>query len=212
MVKEIFANLQSNWIRVLLSLIVLMVFMGHASFVLRIPFIDQLENIAYDQHLMLTMPDTVDDSVVIVDIDEVSLTAEGRWPWPRNKLAQLIEQLFERYEVSIVGFDIVFAEPDDSSGLGVLEALAVSQLKDNDHFQSQLQVIRPTLDYDGIFAETIQKYDIVLGYYFSLGSNANATQKTGTLPEPLFEKSVFQGKKVQFLTASGYGANLDARP
>lgn len=209
-VKEIFANLQSNWVRVLLSFIVLMVFIGHASFVLRIPFIDQLENIAYDQHLMLTMPDTVDDSVVIVDIDEVSLTAEGRWPWPRNKLAQLIEQLFEQYEVSIVGFDIVFAEPDDSSGLGVLEALAVAQLKDNDHFQSQLQVIRPALDYDGIFAETIQKYDIVLGYYFSLGGNANAAQKTGTLPEPLFEKSVFQGKKVQFLTASGYGANLDA--
>ena len=187
-----------------------MVFLAHATFVYRIGFIEQLENFAYDEHLTLTMPNTRDASVVIVDIDEISLTAEGRWPWPRNKLAHLIEQLFEKYEVAIVGFDIVFAEPDESSGLKVLESLASSELSEDEFFLSRLQLIRPELDYDGIFAETIQKYPVVLGYYFNVGGDDLQVSRIGKLPEPIFEKSVFQSKKVKFLTASGYGGNLES--
>lgn len=204
---SILSRLRDNWIRVSLSFAVLLVFLAHAIGLMRIGFIDQMENIAYDTHLKRTMPNTRDDSVVIVDIDEVSLEAEGRWPWPRNKLALLVEQLFDRYEVALVGFDIVFAEPDESSGLNVLEDLADSALKGNDAFNSQLQVIRPQLDYDGIFAETISRYPVVLGYYFNIGG-ALETTRSGALPEPLFGKSVFQGKHVRFLGATGFGGNL----
>jgi adenylate cyclase len=31
--------------------------------------------------------------VVIVDIDEASVTALGQWPWPRTRLAHLIEAI-----------------------------------------------------------------------------------------------------------------------
>ena len=209
MVGAVLAKLKSNWIRVAMSVAILALFLAHACSAYRIDFIDAMENIAYDRHLALTMPRTIDDSVVIVDIDEASLTAEGRWPWSRDTLARLIERLFELYKIKLVGFDIVFAEPDESSGLKVLEKLAKTELKDNPDFASRLDVIRPQLDYDGIFAEAVQKYNVVLGYYFNIESGPNSP-KIGSLPEPLFDKATFQGKNVQFLTASGYGGNIKA--
>lgn len=208
--KEIFGKLRDNWARLALSTLVLVGFLVHATGAFRLAFIDRMENLAYDSHLQLTMPNTLDDSIVIVDIDEGSLTAEGRWPWPRDKLARLVENLFEEYEVTLVGLDIVFAEADESSGLNVLEDLAADELLGNQEFVSQLQIIRPRLDYDGIFAQAIQKYDVILGYYFNIGSSDFDTPRTGLLPEPVFEKSVFQGKNVMFLTATGYGGNIQA--
>jgi adenylate cyclase len=204
-VKAVIAKLKSNWIRIILSTLVLLGFLAHATYTVRSGFLDQLENVAYDEHLRFTMPNTPNDSVVIVDIDELSLSAEGRWPWPRNKLAVLVEQLFSKYDVAIVGFDIVFAEPDESSGLNVLENLAETSLKDSPAFLSQLQLFRPDLDYDGIFAETIQKYPVVLGYYFSLGGQSH---KIGQLPDPHFSKGTFRSKNVEVLSASGFGGNL----
>ena len=73
-----FSKLKDNWVRVALSALVLFVFLANATGVFHFAFVELMENLAYDTHLLLTMPDTVDDSVVIVDIDEVSLTAEGR--------------------------------------------------------------------------------------------------------------------------------------
>lgn len=195
--QAFFSNLKGNWIRVMLSALVLFVFLANATGVFHLAFIELMENLAYDTHLQLTMPDTIDDSVVIVDIDEVSLTAEGRWPWPRDKLARLVEVLFETYEIGILGFDIVFAEHNESSGLNVLEQLAENELQGNQDFVSRLHVIRPRLDYDGIFAKAIQNYDVILGDYFNLGSDLESS-KIGALPAPIFEKSVFQGKMFSF--------------
>lgn len=48
--------------------------------------------------------------VVIVDIDEQSLAQEGAWPWPREKIAQLIKTLIDDYGVAGVALDIVFPE------------------------------------------------------------------------------------------------------
>ena len=205
----ILSRISDNWPRVVMSAAVLALFLVHATDTYRFDFIEQMENLAYDGHLEFTMPRTIDDSVVIVDIDEASLTAEGRWPWPRDKLAHLLDRLFQQYKIKLVGFDIVFAEPDESSGLKTLEKLAKGELQGNQDFVNRLDVIRPQLDYDGIFAETMQKYNVVLGYYFNFGDTAD-TAKIGELPEALFSKADFQGKNVQFLSATGYGGNIKA--
>ena len=52
--------------------------------------------------------------VVIVDIDERSLAAVGRWPWPRSRLAQLIEATHRLGALS-VGLDIIVPEADSLS-------------------------------------------------------------------------------------------------
>ena len=47
--------------------------------------------------------------MIIIDIDDRSLTEIGQWPWPRNQLAKLTDQA---YAAAALGFDIVFAEAD----------------------------------------------------------------------------------------------------
>ena len=49
--------------------------------------------------------------VTIVAIDEESLAAIGQWPWPRDKIAALI-QAIDRHAPAAIGVDILFVEPD----------------------------------------------------------------------------------------------------
>lgn len=202
-------RIKEHAVRIGLGLIVLLVFVTHAANWARIGFIEQIENILYDKRLVLTMPGTVEDRIVIVDIDERSLTAEGRWPWSRDKLALLVERMFDGYKIGLLGFDIVFAEPDTSSGLTTLETLAATDFKDDPDYRARLALIRPRLDYDGLFAETIQKYPVILGYYFNFTGDAGSeVAKIGALPPATFVKGTFTGKNVAFRRADGYGANL----
>ena len=49
--------------------------------------------------------------VVIVDIDEKTLEAQGQWPWPRTRLADLIGKVGEAGPLAI-GLDIIMPEAD----------------------------------------------------------------------------------------------------
>jgi adenylate cyclase len=191
---------------------VVMVFVGHANGIRgfdRLILIDQISSILYDYRLNMTMPKSVDDRVVILDIDEKSLKEEGRWPWGRDRLALLMDKLFDKYGIAVLGFDVVFAEKDESSGLKVLQKLGQNQLKnqlkDVPQFQAVLSRIQPQLDYDNLFANRIKNRKVVLGYYFNTGSESNIS---GVLPEPAFPAGTFKGRSVEFVTANSYGANL----
>lgn len=52
---------------------------------------------------------TADSSVVIVAIDDKSISQIGRWPWDRNIHARIIDKLTEA-GVSAVGYDVIFPE------------------------------------------------------------------------------------------------------
>ncbi|MCC7410919.1 MAG: adenylate/guanylate cyclase domain-containing protein [Gammaproteobacteria bacterium] len=201
-------KIRRQGIRIALSLSVLAFFLIDLVWI-DLPFIDQMENLAYDARVVVTTKSEPDDRIVIVDIDERSLTAEGRWPWPRDKIASLVEQLFEKYQVAVVAFDVVFAEADDSSGLLVLDRLAKGELAAVKPFQDKLAELRTSLDYDRIFAETIGRYPVVLGYYFNPPRPDGEAEKIGALPPPTLIAGTFAGRKVAFRQAAGYGANLD---
>jgi adenylate cyclase len=49
--------------------------------------------------------------VTIVDIDEKSMEKLGQWPWPRNRIADLVTELTSLGAV-VIAFDVVFSEPD----------------------------------------------------------------------------------------------------
>jgi adenylate cyclase len=183
------------------------VFLGHAANLYQIRFITQLDNIIYDYRLRLTMPGTVDDRIVILDIDERSLDpkALGRWPWSRDKQTALLKKLFEKYGVLIVAYDVVFSEPDESSGLPALERLGKTRLKEVGPFQSALAQLRPELDYDAIFADYIRGRPVILGYYFNSDKNAVVS---GALPEPVLPAETFSGRRVTVLDWRGYTGNL----
>ena len=188
-----------------LGLLVVLIFIGNAARIYRLVFVDQLSSIIYDYRLRLTMPRTMDDRIVILDIDEKSLKEEGQWPWGRDRLALLMDKLFDQYGVVVVGFDVVFAERDESSGLKVLQRLGQNQLKGDVSFQAVLNQIQPQLDYDKLFADKIRNRNVVLGYYLTSQQNINVS---GSLPEPAFPAGTFRGHPVGFTTWTGYGGNL----
>ncbi len=92
---------------------------------------------------------------VIVDIDETSLERHGQWPWPRTLIAKLIEQIAARGAV-VVGFDIVFAEPDRTSPHLIADALP-------DLSEAVRAEIRNARNHDAVLAETLRATRVVLG-------------------------------------------------
>ncbi|MHB1620115.1 MAG: CHASE2 domain-containing protein [Sulfuricella sp.] len=196
--------LKKHAIPIALGMAMLLVFLLHAAKVVNIPLIQRIEAISYDARLQLTMPKTLDRRIVIVDIDEKSLAEEGRWPWGRDKLAAMLDRLFDQYHVAVVGFDVVFAEKDESSGLKVLEQLSRKELKNIPQFQASLAQLRPQLDHDRIFAQKLASRPVVLGYYFT----SNEDRVSGLLPAPVFPAGSFKGSNTAFVVATGYGANL----
>jgi adenylate cyclase len=87
-----------------------------------------LEYGAYDAVLRAADTRGPGDRVVIVDIDDRSLTAIGQWPWRRDVLGRLIERLRD-LGAAVVALDIIFAEPDRYEGpLGNPDELLAAQL------------------------------------------------------------------------------------
>ena len=202
-------EVKKHLVRYSLGLVVVLVFVVHALGDLKWPPIERLELALYDARLKLTMPGGVDERIVIVDIDEKSLSAEGRWPWRRDKVGALVDQLFDHYEAGLVGFDVVFSEPDDSSGLGMLRELGATSLRDDASFQEVLRQVTPRLEYDRVLAERLRDRLVVLGYYFTdPGSASSVVQMSGQLPAPVLQSGTFAGKNVRSTSWKGYGANL----
>ncbi len=126
----------------------------------------------YDVRLRLTMPQSGDPNIVILDLDEASLAQIGHWPWSRAVMAKLVSQLFDHYGVAVLGFDIVWAERDRSSGIDTLDALARNDLKRVAGFKEIYESLRPALDNDELFASAMRGRPVVLGYYFTRDDRA----------------------------------------
>src|SRR3990167_7707734 len=134
--------------RIAVPLLPLIFAILHALGVLPMGVLQRLDDIVYDARLRATMPGTLDDRVVIVDIDEKSLAEVGRWPWSRDHMARLVDTLFEDHGIAVLGFDMVFAEADDSSGLRQLQQLADGALAGQPGLAEQIERLRPELDHD----------------------------------------------------------------
>jgi adenylate cyclase len=197
--------LKQNLPRIVLALLLVGLFLAHATSILRIGAIDRLDQAIYDARLRATMPNTPDPRIVILDIDEKSLEEEGHWPWGRDKLARILDKLFTLHKIAILGFDVVWAEKDTSSGLAHLEELAQGELKGDPAFLAQLDKLRPTLDFDQLFADAIHNRPVVLGYFFT---GDREQHKSGLLPEPALPAGIFNNRPIQIFQWDGYGANL----
>jgi adenylate cyclase len=78
-----------------------------------------IRNLLFDAYQRLMPREISRYPVVIVDIDDASLAALGRWPWPRTRLARLIEAT-HRSGALAVGLDIIMPEADSLSPGGLL--------------------------------------------------------------------------------------------
>lgn len=177
--------------------------LAHAMQRLELPFVKSLDQLVYDIKLRGTMPNSVNERIAIIDIDEKSLAEVGRWPWRRDRLAQLLDRLFDQYQVRLAGFDLVLAEPDDSAGLKTLDQLGREQLRQDLQFQSALRDLRPLLDLDQRFADALRNRPVILGYYF-----ANEGSNNGALPPPVVPASALADHAIRISSWKNFGANL----
>ena len=117
--------------------------------------IQELRVRVFDLFQILHPRDASQRPVVIVDIDEKSLNTIGQWPWPRTRVADLITRLTEMGSV-VIGFDIVFAEPDRLS-----PGIAADVFRDLD--EDTRVKLRALPSNDAIFAEALRHAHVVLG-------------------------------------------------
>lgn len=166
-------------IRFVISLMIFVPFYLHATGVKTFSVLTDLEAAAYDARLILTLPNSPDDRIVIVDIDERTMQIEGQWPWGRDKLAEFVNTLFDEYNIAVLGFDAIFPEPDGRSALSVLETLGSNQLAHIDEYRLELDAMREQLDFDQIFADSLKRRKTVIGFSFSGDASITPTNKLG---------------------------------
>jgi adenylate cyclase len=198
--------LARHWTRIAVTLIPLLIALLHASGAVPLGMLQRLDDVLYDVRLRATMPRTLDERIVILDIDEKSLAEVGRWPWGRNRLAELTDELFDRQQAALLGFDVVFAEADESSGLKRLRQLAQTELKEQAGFAERIRQLDATLDYDAAFAKSLQKRPVVLGFYFTSDREGRTS---GALPPAIMGRQALQGRPIRFTSWNGYGANIE---
>jgi adenylate cyclase len=171
--------------RLALSALPLLLLSLHVARILPLGFVDRAETYFYDLRVMLSMPGGVDPRVVIVDIDERSIGVEGRWPWRRDRLALLLDQLFDRYGIRALGFDVVFPEGDDDSARRLIDDLAAGPAGAVPAVREQLARARERHETDRAFAEALIARDAVLGVVFKQRVVQGEPAEVGKLPRPV---------------------------
>ncbi len=119
------------------------------------PLIEEIRFQAFDFFQALKPRVAEQRPVVIVDIDEKSLKALGQWPWPRTRVADLITRLTKLGAV-VIGFDVVFAEPDRMS-----PQVAAENFRGLDDTTRQALLTLP--NNDQVMADAVRQSRVVLG-------------------------------------------------
>jgi adenylate cyclase len=135
------------------------------------PFVvREARQIAFDL-LQRAAPRSFEESPIkIVDIDEASLEKLGQWPWPRDKLAELVDRLHAA-GAAAVAFDFLFVEADRMSPIPTPQ----NQEGQADQDRPQVNMATQPLSNDLIFADALRRGNVVLGF----GTTA---QRTGMPP------------------------------
>lgn len=137
----------------------------------------QLDRMSYDLTIRGQGSLPPNNSVIIVDIDEESLSRFGQWPWPRHLVARLFHAVRDGKPQS-VGVDILFPEPDRTS-LGL-----VSEKLEGD-FGVDLDITSlpsDVVDNDLALSRALHRDSFFLGMMFRFGTSLKAAV---ALPEPM---------------------------
>ncbi|QFU74735.1 CHASE2 domain-containing protein [Halioglobus maricola] len=127
--------------------------------------------------------------VTIVAIDELSLSKVGQWPWPRTKLAALLDAI-GNYQPAAVGLDMYMPEADQTSPQQLAQGLPA------DTDPAIGEALRQLPDHDAVLAESLYLLPSVLGaagfdhtsYTTSAGMRTKPLLVTGASPLPHVRK------------------------
>jgi adenylate cyclase len=127
------------------------------------PFRSNLQNVVFDQYQRWRPRDyNFDQPVRILDIDDESIRRIGRWPWPRQKLAAMVDRLIDA-EVAQISFAVLFSEKDQAPEGAECASKVVG-----------FDIHGGCEDGDTVFARAIATRPVVLGDVFVTTSSASA--------------------------------------
>ena len=119
-------------------------------------YFQSLDSRVRDFYFNYRGPQKASKDVVIVDIDEKSMKALGQWPWGRDKVAKILDNL-TKAGAGIIGLDIVFSEADKSSPKKLAKRWNIQATS--------------LSDYDLILAKKVAATPTILGYVFDFDHN-----------------------------------------
>jgi len=146
----------------------------------------RLENASLDARFIMRGPIPADPAVVLVAIDEESVQEVGRWPWPRDIQARVIDGIGQDHP-KVIGLDIIYAEPESRAARLVMEDLltALNGSAVSPQLRARLQGKLNQFDTDRRLADSIASVGtVVLAMPFVVpetGTSANPGRAvTGT--------------------------------
>ncbi len=152
-----------------------------------------LERFAYDAGLRASSHEA-GKRIAVIAIDDESITNLGRWPWPRDILAEMINRLAEG-GASVIGNTILLSEPQIDPGLKqlneIIDYFETSGLGGDSEnlrtFEEKLLTPLPEPEPPTeIDSAAMAQLNEIVGYYISSGLHTSG-QDLATLQERLFE-------------------------
>ena len=173
----------------ILLLLFLFIFVSISSAYLYLPdYFQSLDSRVRDFYFKVRGSEKVSDDIVIIDIDEKSLKVLGQWPWERDKVARILQNLSDN-DAGIIGLDIIFSEADKTSPKNIAKKFKLKMTN--------------LPDYDEILARVISQTPTILGYVFDFHSINN--QEAPQIPAIFIQKH----KSGEFLPkATGVTSNI----
>lgn len=164
--------------------------------------LNRVEGILYDTRLVLTLPNTprqLDETVVIIDIDDKSMQEQGRFPWSRTKVAELVTKLTEA-GVVVIAFDIFFSEPERNP-VSQIESIIPEFAQS---YNLPVNKIKQQVDADTQFANALSNNDIVLGFLL----HDDTFKQTNPLPNSSITWRVNEQSNSQITAFLGATVNI----
>ena len=165
-------------------------------------FIERVEGILYDIRLNATLPTEkrqFDELIIIIDIDEKSMQEQGRYPWSRSKIAELVEKLHEA-GVVVIAFDIFFAEPERNPATEIIK----KNKNLSPSFIKKIALLTDSVDADQAFSRVLSNSEVVLGFLFD-----NQAKTTGYLPASSIDWKMDKSDESQITTFTKVLGNIE---
>jgi adenylate cyclase len=141
-------------------------------YIFRPSFLSFLDNKLYDTFLKSNATNETSKIPMVVDIDDKSIAQFGQWPWPRYRIALLLEKL-RGLGALTVALDMVFHEADRTS----LEILQKEIQRDLNIRVDLSKLPKTLMDNDLILAQTLSRGPFVLGYSFTFSDKSQMAEE-----------------------------------
>ncbi len=202
-------------------LAILLIIIVTLLYLVEVPFLELMELKTVDLRYTSRKSVNRKSPVVLAVIDEKSIDKEGKWIWPRSKIAELVTKLSDA-GARVISFDIGFLEPDEKSVVKTINAIQKNLLNINEKNRAYLEKLKKFSDNDQLLSDAIRnaKAKVVLGYFFQMehlhaddyNETILANQRKG-IQSSRYNLVRFQSKKaldVPIIEAKVANANIPA--